>query len=47
MKEHIPEVEVNIKVEKERVRSTIHGMPYKKLPRNFKRELVLCCVSTG
>ena len=44
-KEHVPEVEVNIKVVKERVRSTIHGMPYKKLPRNFKRELVLCCVS--
>ena len=47
MKEHVPEAEVNIKVVKERVRSRIHDMPYKKLPRNFKRELVLCCVSTG
>ena len=47
MREHVPEAEVNIKVVKERARSTIHGMPYKKLPRNFKRELVLCCVSTG
>ena len=47
MREHVPEAEVNIKVVKERARSTIHGMPYKRLPRNFKRELVLCCVSTG
>ena len=43
--EHVPDVEANIRVIKERVRSSIHGMPYDALPANFKRELVLVCVS--
>ena len=43
--EHVPEVERNIKLIKERLRSTLAGMPYKKIPKNFKRELVLTCVS--
>ena len=43
--EHVPEVERNIKLIKERLRSTLAGMPYKKIPTNFKRELVLTCVS--
>ena len=43
--EHVPEVENNIGTIKERVRSTLAGMPYKKVPRHFKRELVLSCVS--
>ena len=43
--EHVPEVERNIKLIKERLRSTLAGMPYEKITRNFKRELVLTCVS--
>lgn len=43
--EHVPEVERNIKLIKERLRSVLAGMSYKKIPKNFKRELVLTCVS--
>ena len=43
--EHVPEVERNIRVVKERIRSVLKGMPYKRLPPSFKRELVLSCVT--
>ena len=43
--EHVPEVERNIKTIKERVRCSINDMPYEKLPKNFKRELVTTCCS--
>ena len=43
--EHVPEVERNIKKIKERVRCLINDMPYDKLPKNFKRELVTTCTS--
>ena len=39
--EHVPEVERNIKLIKKRLRSTLVGIPYTKIPRYFKRELVL------
>ena len=34
--EHVQPVERNIKTIKERVRSLIHGMPYKRLPKNLQ-----------
>ena len=43
--EHVQAVERNIKTIKERVRSLIHGMPYKRLPKNFKRELIITCIT--
>ena len=43
--EHVPEIERNIRIIKERLRCTLTGMPYKKVPRNFKRELVLSCTT--
>ena len=43
--EHVPEIERNIRLIKERLRSMLAGMPYKKLPKHFKRELVLTCAS--
>jgi hypothetical protein len=45
-KQHIPEVERNIRVIKERLRAVINSMPYEYLPSNFKTELVLACVVT-
>jgi hypothetical protein len=44
MEEQVPEIERNIRVVKDRIRSTLAGIPYEKLPTNFKRELVLSCV---
>ena len=43
--EHVPEVERNIRIIKGRVRSTLHGMPYRKIPRKMKAELVLTIVT--
>ena len=43
--EHIPEVEKNIRTIKDRVRCTLHGMPYKKIPRSMKAELVITTVT--
>ena len=43
--EHVPEVERNIRVVKDRIRCTLTGMPYKRVPKNFKRELVLSCTA--
>ena len=43
--EHVPEIERNIRLLKERLRSTLAGMPYKRVPINFKRELTLTCAS--
>ena len=43
--EHVPEVERNIRVIKDRLRSMLAGMPYKKIPRHFKRELALTCIT--
>ena len=37
MKEHVPEIERNIRIVKDRIRSTLAGLPYDKLPTNFKR----------
>jgi hypothetical protein len=37
---HVPEAERSIRTIKETVRATIHGMPYKRLPRVMVRELV-------
>ena len=42
--EHVREVERNIRVIKERIRSVLADMPYDKLPGNFKKELILICV---
>jgi hypothetical protein len=42
--EHVREVERNIRVIKERIRSVLADMPYDKLPGNFKMELILICV---
>jgi hypothetical protein len=42
--EHVREVERNIRVIKERIRSVLADMPYDLLPANFKRELILICV---
>ena len=44
-KEHVPEEERNIRLIKERLRSMLAGMPYGKIPTNFKRELILTCAS--
>ena len=38
--DHVPEAERAIRTVKETVRATIHGMPYKRLPRVMVRELV-------
>lgn len=38
--DHVPEAERTIRMIKETVRATIHGMPYKRLPRVMVRELV-------
>ena len=43
--EQVPEVERNIRLIKERLRSMLAGMPYSKIPTNFKRELILTCAS--
>ena len=43
--EHVPEVERNIRLIKERLRSMLAGMPYGRIPTNFKRELILTCAS--
>ena len=43
--EHVPEVERDIRLKKERLRSMLAGMPYSKIPTNFKRELILTCAS--
>ena len=43
--EHVPEVERNIRVIKDRIRSTLAGMPYNKVPKHFKRELALSCTT--
>ena len=43
--EHVPEVERNIRVIKYRICSALADMPYTKIPSNFKKELVLICVS--
>ena len=43
--EHVPEVERNIRVIKDRLRSMLAGMPYKRIPRHFKRELALTCIT--
>jgi hypothetical protein len=37
---HVPEAERSIRTIKETVRATIHGMPYKRLPRVMVGELV-------
>jgi hypothetical protein len=42
--EHVREVERNIRVIKERIRSVLADMPYENLPANFKKELILICV---
>jgi hypothetical protein len=38
--DHIPEAELSIRSVKETVRATIHGMPYKRLPRVMVKALV-------
>ena len=38
--DHVPEIERSIRTIKDRVRSTVHGMPYKYLPRIMVRGLV-------
>ena len=43
--EHVPEIERNIRLLKERLPSMLAGMPYKKIPTNFKRELILTCAA--
>ena len=43
--EHVPRVERDIRVIKDRLRSMLAGMPYKKIPRHFKRKLVLTCIT--
>ena len=43
--EHIPEVEKNVRTIKDRVRCMLHGMPYKKIPRSMKAELVITTVT--
>ena len=42
--EHVPDIERNIRVVKDRTRCSIHDMPYPSLPRNFKKDLVLSLV---
>jgi len=37
---HVGEVERSIRTIKDRARSTVHGLPFKRLPRLFIRELV-------
>ena len=43
--EHVPEMERNIRVIKERLRSMLADMPFNKMPKQFKRELVLTCIA--
>ena len=38
--EHVPEIERMIRVIKERIRSTVHGVPFKRLPIMMKRDIV-------
>ena len=38
--EHVPEIERMIRVVKERIRSTVHGVPFKRFPNMMKRDIV-------
>ena len=38
--EHVPEIERMIHVVKERIRSTVHGVPFKKFPIMMKIDIV-------
>ena len=38
--EHVPEIERMIRVLKERIRSTVHGVPFKRFPIMMKRDIV-------
>ncbi len=40
-KDHMPEVEHHVKTVKEQVRTMLHGLPYKAIPRNVMRGLVM------
>jgi hypothetical protein len=39
--EHVPEIERSIRTTKERVRCTIHSMPYKRLPKTMIKHIIL------
>ena len=42
--EHVGEIELKIRVIKERARSTLNTLPYKKLPKRMVIELLHLCV---
>ena len=44
--DHVPEAERAIRTVKETIRATIHGMPYKRLPRVMIRDLAEFAVRT-
>ena len=43
-KEHVSEIERNIRTVKERVRGVYNNLPFKKMPRRLIIELVKCCI---
>ena len=43
--EHVPEVERNIRVIKDRLRSMLADMPFSKIPKHLKRKLALTCIT--
>ena len=43
-KEHVSEIERNIRTVKERVRGVYNTLPFKKMPRRLIIELVKCCI---
>ena len=43
--DHVPEVERNIRVIKDRLRSMLADLPFTKIPKHLKRELVLTCIT--
>jgi hypothetical protein len=45
-KDHVPEVERAIRTMKDTIRSTIHGMPYHRLPRTMVKELASMAAHT-
>jgi hypothetical protein len=44
--DHVPEIERAIRTVKENIRTTIHGMPYSRLPRVLVKELAVAAIRT-
>jgi hypothetical protein len=42
---HVPEAERNIRTIKERIRSTVHGLPYKTMPKVMLKHCAMLCTN--